>query len=79
MGWIRAWADQTPGCHAALLDSDVTGAAKIWFEMIIGNLTRLSFWWFDVRPAINKRKRSPQDDVVFAMLFQEQKQLGHLC
>jgi cytochrome P450 len=54
---------------------DVTGPAKIWLE-ITGNLTRLAFWWFDVRPAINKRKRNPQDDVISYMLSRNKSNLA---
>jgi len=51
------------------------GLARIWFE-ITSNLPRLAFWWLDVRPAINKRKRSPQDDVVSYMLSKNKSNLA---
>ena len=55
--------------------SSVTGLAKAR-NTISANLTRLAFWWLDVRPAINKRKRSPQDDVISYMLSKNKSNLA---
>jgi cytochrome P450 len=55
--------------------SQEKGLAKIWFG-ITGKLHQLAFWWFDVRPAITKRKRSPQDDVISYMLSKKKSNLA---
>ena len=39
-----------------------------FFAEITGYSGQFQFWFFDVRPAINERKRNPQDDVVSYML-----------
>lgn len=73
--------DPTPGLVRRLEamlhspTSQATGLGKIWFE-IVSNLPRLSFWWLDVRPAINKHKRSPQDDVISYMLSKDKSSLA---
>jgi cytochrome P450 len=44
-----------------------------------GNLLRISFWLFDVRPAIISRKRKPQDDVISYMLSKGKGQVPILA
>jgi cytochrome P450 len=43
---------------------------------LMGNITRVNFWWFDVRPAIAERKRNPQDDVISYMLSKGKNDLA---
>ena len=73
--------DPTPGLVKRLdamlhsPTSQASGLARIWLE-IVGNLPRLNFWWFDVRPAINKRKHSPQEDVISYMISKDKSGLA---
>jgi cytochrome P450 len=45
-------------------------------QEISGYLRQFNFWWFDVRPAIDKRKRNPQDDVISYMLSKNKSKLA---
>lgn len=49
-----------------------------FFMEIFGNIRRISFWIFDVRPAIAARKLAPQDDVISYMLSKEKNELAIL-
>ena len=44
-----------------------------------GLLTQASFWWLNVRPAIQARKRSPQDDVISYMLSKDKNDIAILA
>ena len=44
-----------------------------------GLLTQASFWWLDVRPAIQARKRNPQDDVISYMLSKGKNDIAILA
>jgi cytochrome P450 len=46
------------------------------FEPIRRNLTRISFLFLDVRPAIRQRRRNPEDDVVSYMLSKGKSDLA---
>jgi len=49
-----------------------------FFMELFGNLRRIRFWIFDVRPAIAARKRVPQDDVISYMLSKGRTQVAIL-
>ncbi|MBC7877716.1 MAG: cytochrome P450 [Anaerolineales bacterium] len=49
------------------------------YMMLFGNLRRISFFVFDVRPAIAERKRNPQDDVISYMLSKDKDQIAILA
>ena len=50
-----------------------------FFMMLGGQMRRVKFWLFDVRPAIVERKRHPQDDVVSYMLSKGKSELAILA
>ena len=50
-----------------------------FFTALSGNLLRLRFLFFDVRPAITKRKHDPQDDVISYMLSKGKDQIAILA
>jgi len=50
-----------------------------FFTSTNGYLRQVRFWLFDVRPAIAKRKRNPQDDVVSYMLSKGKSELAILA
>ena len=55
-----------------------SGFGRFWARMA-GLLSQASFWWLDVRPAIQARKRNPQDDVISYMLSKGKNDIAILA
>lgn len=49
------------------------------FAFICGQMLRIRFWLTDVRPAIARRKRDPQDDVISYMLSKGSSEIAILA
>ena len=65
----------------AMLHSPVKTGGKLARSVmgLSGMLSQASFWWLDVRPAIQARKRSPQDDVISYMLSKGKNDIAILA
>src|SRR5262245_14269796 len=50
-----------------------------FFSFISGQMLRIRFWLSDVRPAIAKRRRDPQDDVISYMLSKGSNEIAILA